>query len=87
MQLVARTIKSETQESQRLPEGDRQEDGRLLLQQKLRAQAYVQLLRLGVDHFEAYQRAEGFPQDGCLKLVVAKYPADVPFSIYGIAQC
>ncbi len=82
VQLVARTIKSEAQESRRLPAGDGQDDWWRLLQQKLRAQAYFLLLRLGVDHYEAYQRADDFAQDACLKIFVAKYPADVPFTAW-----
>lgn len=59
--LVARTIRSEAEESRRLPEGDRPEEWWLLPKQKLRAQAYRQLLRLRADHFEGYQRAQDFP--------------------------
>lgn len=47
--------------------------------QILRVRAYLQLMRLGIDHLEAYDRANDFAQETCVTLLGANYPSDVPY--------
>lgn len=80
VQRVAQTIKGEIEELQRLSAKD--ETAWASLHRKLRTQAYLKLLRMGVDHHEAYQRANDFAQDACLDVLKASYPADVPHTAW-----
>lgn len=80
---VAQTIRAETETIQRLSAHD--SEAWENLHKKLRLRAYMNLLKIGVDHYEAYERANDFAQDACLAVITGHYPGDVPHTAW--AQC
>jgi RNA polymerase sigma factor (sigma-70 family) len=80
VQLVAQTVRSELAQTQLLEANDDQ--AWIKLHRTLRLRAYLQLLKLGVDHYEAYDRANDLAQDACAAILAGQYPSDVPHAAW-----
>lgn len=77
---VARTVKNELEGIERL--AAKEQSAWVVQHKHLRAKAYFYLMRLGVDHYEAYQRANDFAQAACEDIFKARYPMDVPYTTW-----
>lgn len=51
-------------------------------QKALRRRAYYRLIGRGVDHAEAYERANDLAQQACCAIIAASYPGDVPYTAW-----
>lgn len=77
---VAQVIRDESERLERLSSHDDAAwEG---LSDMLRGPAYRQLMRLGVKHAEAFERAADFVQDMCVALLQIDYPGDVPYTAW-----
>jgi RNA polymerase sigma factor (sigma-70 family) len=77
---VALTLQADRQNVQRLSEGDEVAWGSLL--ELLRHRAYKRLRKIGVEHEQAYRRANDFAQEACCALLEASFPFDVPHTAW-----